>query len=125
MQQQKQRAETIRKRKGKSNNRIGAPLRLDSRKDKGKRAISNVNIKNDMKNEVNKYEKTVSRKTNNSIETKLSPQQLKKRQAKHEADKEQKSIKSRYLKKQHPFERQPHKMVKHSHNSSTVCRRIV
>ena len=97
MQQQKQRAETIRKRKGKSNNRIGAPLRLDSRKDKGKRAISNVNIKNDMKNEVNKYEKTVSRKTNNSKE--IKPQQLKKRQAQHEADREQKRIKSRYFRK--------------------------
>lgn len=99
MQQQKQRAETIRKRKGKNNNRIGAPLRLSSRKDEGKRTISNVNIKNDMKNEVNKYEKTVSRKTNNSKETKLPPQQLKKRQAQHEADREQKSIKSRYFKK--------------------------
>ena len=88
MQQQKQRAETIRKRKGKISNRVGAPLRLDSRKNED-------NVKNDMKSDIKKYEKTVTLKTNNSKETKLPPQQLKRTQAKHEVDKDQKSIKSR------------------------------
>ena len=88
MQQQKQRAETIRKRKGKISNRVGAPLRLDSRKNED-------NVKNDMKSDIKKYEKTVTLKTNNSKEIKLPPQQLKRTQAKHEVDKDQKSIKSR------------------------------
>ena len=95
MQQQKQRAETIRKRKGKIINTVGAPLRLDSRKNKDKRTINNANIKNDMKSDIKKYEKTVTLKTSNSKETKLPPQQLKRTQAKHEVDKDQKSIKSR------------------------------
>ena len=97
MQQQKQRAENIRKRKGKFNNRVGVPLRLDSKKDENKPTLSNVNIKNDIKSDTRKYEKTTKRKTNNSKETKLPPQHLKITQAKDESDKDQKNMKSRYF----------------------------